>query len=102
MVGSTGSEEARAYDSLQHFGVETRTSSMDMEKFDDIRAELFLDYRSFIPNADIKYIGWPSRAALTKSASTIIVEFTPEDANKSIDEALFSNIQVTSLSESNH
>jgi hypothetical protein len=75
---------------------------MYMEKVDDIRAELLLDCRPFIPNADIKYIGWLSRAALTKSASTIIVEFTPEDANKFIDEALFSNIQVTSLSESNH
>jgi hypothetical protein len=66
-----------------------RTSSMDMEKFDEIKAELLHDNRPFIPNADIKYIGWLSRSALTKSASTIIVEFTnPEDANKIIDEGL--------------
>jgi hypothetical protein len=66
-----------------------RTSSMDMAKFDEIKAELLHDNRPFIPNADIKYIGWLSRAALTKSASTIIVEFTtPEDANKIIDEGL--------------
>ncbi|PQE10727.1 reverse transcriptase protein [Rutstroemia sp. NJR-2017a WRK4] len=65
-----------------------RTSSMDMEKFEEIRAELLHDNRPFIPNADIKYIGWLSRAALTKAASTIIIEFTnPEDANKIIDEA---------------
>ncbi|KAG4429105.1 hypothetical protein IFR05_015412 [Cadophora sp. M221] len=58
-----------------------------MEKFDEIKAELLHDNRPFIPNADIKYIGWLSRAASTKSASTIIVEFTnPEDANKIIDE----------------
>ncbi|TGO54105.1 hypothetical protein BELL_1540g00010 [Botrytis elliptica] len=63
-----------------------RISSMDMEKFDEIKAELLHDNRAFVPNADIKYIGWLSRAALTKSASTIIVEFTnPEDANKIID-----------------
>ena len=62
---------------------------MDIEKFDEIKAELLHNNRPFIPNADIKYIGWLSRAALTKSASTIIVEFTnPEDANKVIDEGL--------------
>ncbi|KAF7933927.1 uncharacterized protein EAE98_003636 [Botrytis deweyae] len=66
-----------------------RISSMDMEKFDEIKAELLHDNRAFVPNADIKYIGWLSRAALTKSASTIIVEFTnPEDANKIIDKGL--------------
>ena len=66
-----------------------RTSSIDMEKFNEIKAELLHDNRPFIPNADIKYIGWLSRAASTKSASTIIVEFTnPEDANKIIDEGL--------------
>jgi hypothetical protein len=62
---------------------------MDIEKFDEIKAELLHDNRPFIPNADIKYIGWLLRAALTKSASTIIVEFiTPEDVNKVIDEGL--------------
>jgi len=63
---------------------------MDMEKFDEIKAELLHDNRPFIPNADIKYIGWLSRAALTRSASTIIVEFTnPEDANKIIEPPRF-------------
>ena len=62
---------------------------MNMEKFDEIKAELLHDNRLFIPNVDIKYIRWLSRAALTKSASTIIVEFTTlEDANKVIDEGL--------------
>ena len=66
-----------------------RTSSMDIEKFDEIKAELLHDNKPFIPNADIKYIEWLSRSALTKPASTIIVEFTsPEDANKIIDEGL--------------
>jgi hypothetical protein len=66
-----------------------RTSLMDMEKFEEIRAELLYNNRSFIPNADIKYIGWLSRSMLTKAASTIIMEFiTPEDTNKVIDEGL--------------
>jgi hypothetical protein len=60
-----------------------------MEKFDKIKAELLYDNRPFIPNVDIKYVGWLSRAAFIKSASTIIVEFiTPEDANKIIDKGL--------------
>jgi hypothetical protein len=84
-------EEARVYGSLHmaFWCTGIRTGSMDMEKFDEIKAELLHDNRPFIPNADIKYIGWLSRAALTKSASTIIVEFTnPEDANKVIDEGI--------------
>jgi dGTP triphosphohydrolase len=85
-IGKGTSIRLPTYGILAH-GI--RTSSMDVEKFDEIKAELLYDNRPFIPNADIKYIGWLSRAALTKSASTIIVEFTtPEDANKVIDEGL--------------
>jgi hypothetical protein len=62
---------------------------MDIEKFNQIRAEMLQDNKPFIPIADIKYIGWLSRSASTKSASSIIVEFTrPKDANKIIDEGL--------------
>jgi len=85
-IGRGASIRLPTYGILAH-GI--RTSSMDMAKFDETRAELLHDNRAFIPNADIKYIGWLSRAAITKSASTIIVEFTkPEDANKVIDEGL--------------
>jgi hypothetical protein len=66
-----------------------RTSSMDMSKFEDNKRNILLDNKPFIPSADLKYIGWLTRAAPTKSASTIIIEFTrPEDANKIIDEGL--------------
>ena len=66
-----------------------RTRSMDMTKFEEVKDELLQDNKPFIPLADIKYIGWLSRLAPTKSASSIIVEFTrPEDANKIIDEGL--------------
>jgi len=62
---------------------------MDMTKFEEVKDELLQDNKPFIPLADIKYIGWLSRLAPTKSASSIIVEFTrPEDANKIIDEGL--------------
>lgn len=62
---------------------------MDMDKFDEIKAEMLRDNRAFIPDADIIYIGWLSRAANTKSALTIIVDsIRPEDANKIIDEGL--------------
>jgi len=50
-----------------------RTSSMDMEKFDEIKAELLHDNRAFIPNADIKYIGWtppgPSYSSISQASS---------------------------------
>ena len=84
-----GAETAIRLPTYGIFAHGIRTSTMGMERFDEIKAVLLHDNRTFIPNADIKYIGWLSQAALTKSASTIIVEFTnPEDANKIIDEGL--------------
>lgn len=66
-----------------------RRTSMDTTKLEEVKDELLQDNKPFIPLADIKYIGWLSRSAATKSASSIIVEFTrPEDANKIIDEGL--------------
>ena len=45
--------------------------------------------KPFIPNAGIKYIGWLSRTSATKSASSVVVEFTrAQVANKIIDEGL--------------
>lgn len=85
-IGKGTSIRLPTYGILAH-GI--RTASMDMDKFNEVKAEMLHDNRAFIPNADITYIGWLSRAAHTKSASTIIVEFTrPEDANKIIDEGL--------------
>ena len=85
-IGNGASVRVPTYGIIAH-GI--RTSSMDMEKFDGIKIELLQDNKPFIPLADIKYIGWLSRSAPTKSASSIIIEFTrPEDANKIIDEGL--------------
>lgn len=66
-----------------------RTSSIDMENFEQNKDEITQDNKPFIPNAMIKYIGWLTKASPTKSASSIIIEFTrPDDANKTIDEGL--------------
>ena len=59
-----------------------RASLIDMQKFDEIKAELLHNNRSLIPSADIKYIRWLLRSVLTKSAVTVVVECTnPEDAS---------------------
>ncbi|EXL90128.1 hypothetical protein FOIG_16598 [Fusarium odoratissimum NRRL 54006] len=51
--------------------------------------QILQDNKPFIPNAEIKYIGWLMRSSSTKSASSVVVKFTrPEDANKVIDEGL--------------
>jgi ribosomal protein L20 len=66
-----------------------RTSTMEMDKFEEIRNNILQDNRPFIPRAEIKYVGWLTRNAASRSASSVIIEFTkPEDANKMIDEGL--------------
>lgn len=66
-----------------------RTSTMDMERFTELRDELLQDNKAFVPTAEIKYIGWLTRSASTKAASSVIVELSKaEDANKLIDEGL--------------
>ena len=66
-----------------------RTSTMEMDKFEEIRDNILQDNRPFIPRAEIKYVGWLTRNAVSKSASSVIIEFTkPEDANKIIDEGM--------------
>ena len=66
-----------------------RTSTMEMDKFEEIRENILQDNRPFILQAEIKYVGWLTRNAYSKSASSVIIEFTrPEDANKIIDEGL--------------
>lgn len=60
-----------------------------MDKFGEIRDNILQDNRPFIPRAEIKYVSWLTRNAVSKSASSVIIEFTkPEDANKIIDKGL--------------
>jgi hypothetical protein len=62
---------------------------MEMDKFEEIVDNILRDNQPFIPRAEIKYVGWLTRNATSKSASSVIIEFTkPEDANKIIDEGL--------------
>ena len=66
-----------------------RTSTIDMERFEETRDQLLLDNKPFIPQAEIRYVGWLTRNAPTKAASSVIIEFSKaEDANKIIDEGL--------------
>lgn len=85
-IGAGASDRNPTYGVLAH-GI--RTSTMDMDKFEDVRENILHDNRPFIPNAEIKYIGWLTRTVPTKSASSVVIEFTKaEDANKIIDEGL--------------
>lgn len=85
-IGQGATVKTPTYGILVH-GI--RTSTIDMDKFEDNKEQILQDNKPFIPRADIKYMAWLTRRALTKSASSAIIEFTrPEDANKIIDEGL--------------
>jgi hypothetical protein len=85
-VGNGANIRNPTYGVLAH-GI--RTSTMKMDNFEEIRENILQDNRPFIPLAEIKYVGWLTRNAYSKSASSVIIEFTqPEDANKIIDEGL--------------
>ena len=72
-IGNGASVRVPTYGIIAH-GIRMR--SMDMTKFEEVKDELLQDNKPFIPLADIKYIGWLSRSAPTKPASSIIIEFT--------------------------
>lgn len=62
---------------------------MDMDRFEETRDRLLQVNRPFIPRVEIRHIGWLTRDAAAKTATTITIEFSrPEDANKIIDEGL--------------
>lgn len=62
---------------------------MEMDNFDEIRDNILQGNRPFISRAEIKYVGWLTGNATSKSASSVIIEFIkPEDASKIIGEGL--------------
>ncbi|KAK0841758.1 hypothetical protein LTS02_016735 [Friedmanniomyces endolithicus] len=62
---------------------------MDTEKIEEVRDNILHYNTPFIPRAEIKYIGRLTRKVPSRSASSVIIEFTkPEDANKIINEGL--------------
>jgi len=67
-VNRIGSRGPSMYDSSAFWSPfrEQGLDSMDMGRFETLGLSI-LDYRSFIPKADIKYIGCRSRAALHNS-----------------------------------
>jgi hypothetical protein len=64
-IGTGASVRIPTYGVLAH-GV--RTSSMDMARFEENRAQMLQDNRPFIPQAEIKHIGWLTRDASAKPA----------------------------------
>lgn len=85
-IGNNATVRIPTYGILAH-GI--RTSSMNMDDPEQLSEELLQDNKPFIPKAQIKHISWLTRSAHTKSASSIVVEFSKaEDANKIIDEGL--------------
>ncbi|EMD66021.1 hypothetical protein COCSADRAFT_140533 [Bipolaris sorokiniana ND90Pr] len=85
-VGNRATIRITTYGIIAH---SIRTSTIDMTRFEETRNQLLLDNKPFIPQAEIKDIGWLTRNAPTKAASSVIIEFSkPEDANKIIDEGL--------------
>lgn len=72
-IGSRATLRISTYGILAH---SIRTSTMDTSKFEETRDQILQDNRPFIPQAEIKYIGWLTRNALTKTVSTVIIEFT--------------------------
>jgi hypothetical protein len=85
-IGNRATIRITTYGIIAH---SIRTSTMDMDQFEETRDQILLDNKPFIPQAEIKYIGWLTRNAPTKAASSVVIEFSkPEDANKIIDEGL--------------
>ncbi|KAJ6439207.1 reverse transcriptase [Purpureocillium lavendulum] len=71
-IGNGATVRILTYGVLAHC---IRTSSMDMDHFDEVKDGILQDNKPFIPNAEIKYIGWLTRSSPSKSASSVIVEF---------------------------
>ncbi|KAF4772699.1 hypothetical protein HER10_EVM0002042 [Colletotrichum scovillei] len=91
-IGNGAAVRIPTYGVLAH-GI--RTSSMNMDRFTEIRDDLLQDNKAFIPRADIKYVGWLTQSASKKTASSVVVELSrAEDANKLIDEGLIWQGQV--------
>ncbi|OAQ61321.1 reverse transcriptase [Purpureocillium lilacinum] len=66
-IGNGATVRIVTYGVLAH-GI--RTSSMDMDHFDEVKGGILQDNKPFIPNAEIKYIGWLTRSSPSKSASS--------------------------------
>ncbi|KAJ4330450.1 hypothetical protein N0V95_010054 [Ascochyta clinopodiicola] len=63
-IGSGTTVQILTFGVLAH-GI--RTSTMDMSKLDEIRAQLLQDNRPFIPRTEIRHIGWLTRDAAAKT-----------------------------------
>jgi hypothetical protein len=94
-IGHRATVRIPTYGVLAH---SIRTSTRDMDRFEETRDHILLDYRPCVPQAEIRYIGWLTRNAHPKAASSVVIGFTkPEDASKTIDEGLLWQGEVSVL-----
>jgi hypothetical protein len=85
-IGSGATARVDTFGVIAH-GI--RTSTMEMDRPEQVIRDILQDNKPFIPNAEIRHVGWLTRAAMTKAMSSIIIEFkNPRDANRIIDEGL--------------
>jgi patatin-like phospholipase/acyl hydrolase len=85
-VGNRALIQITTYSVIAH---SIRTSIIDIDKFEELREQILLDNKPFIPQAEIRYVRWLTRSAPTKATSSIVIKFSkPEDANKIINEGL--------------
>jgi hypothetical protein len=60
----------------------TRTSTMDMDGFEETRDQMPLDNKPFVPQAGIKYAGKLTRNAPARAASSVVIGCSKlEDTN---------------------
>ncbi|EKG09445.1 gag-like protein [Macrophomina phaseolina MS6] len=61
------------------------TKSIDPSDMDNAIKLLQAENKPLLPNAEIKYVGWLTKASTNKKASSLVVEFSrAEDANAAI------------------
>jgi hypothetical protein len=70
-IGSGATARIPTFGVIAH-GV--RTSTMNMDRAEEVKRDILQDNRAFIPFAEIKYVGWLTRSALSKSTSSIIID----------------------------
>ena len=58
------------------------TRSVDIKDQGAVIEQILANNHALIPNAEVSYIGWLTKGAALKRASSIVAEFTdPESAN---------------------
>lgn len=73
--------QATTYSVIAH---SIQASTIDMQRYEKLREQILLDKKLFIPQAEIKYVGWLARNTSTKTAHSIIIKFSKLGRRKPI------------------